>query len=694
MKIHDYAEAGDIIGVKQELDRGIDIDIAKDWDTQTPLMRTAFSSEVSVEMIEFLIEKGADINAVSKDKERETILALAVQLGKLDLIKLLIDKGADINYRRKYNYDVLLDAFYSDIKENRTAIIKLLVEKGAKLTNIETKHRDSALRKASEERLFDLVKVFLDRGAKLNHLKWTKLMYAVVYGSLDDVKVALKKDKDSTKKDFLDRNAWLLSLEVGDLEKAKLLFSLAKQNNIEYIEEPLLHAACSKNPEVIEWLLEKGFNPNVANKDGITPLMQATYFGNSKGIKLLLKAGTPIDTADKNGETALMKAAKRGETACAKLLIEAGANVNLVNGDKDTVLMIAVENRNLDIVKLLLEAGADVNKGDEDSSPLRLVAMFGYADYIKLLTEAGAEVDPKDNSEYASFLMRAAESGSLESVKLLVKAGANIDYKNEYGGTALSEARSLEIARFLLKEGEDINDFNEKVRQELRRFYISDKLCVSKEDYLANRTRRYGTSNPELMDIEFWKDMVKVAGDGYTARNYFNDQDYSLPVWAFRRFGRSITELPDGRVIEIAGEHEDYYDVDFCIYNDVFVYYGDGRFEIYGYPEEVFPPTDFHTATLYGDYIYIVGSLSYIDYRETNVYNQTQVYRLHINTLQIEEVKTTGKNPGWISRHKAYLRKPATIYITGGKVWSRPNEYLDNHQNYTLNLETMVWEQV
>jgi len=56
--------------------------------------------------------------------------------------------------------------------------------------------------------------------------------------------------------------------------------------------------------------------------------------------------------------------------------------------------------------------------------------------------------------------------------------------------------------------------------------------------------------------------------------------------------------LPDGREVLIAGEHEDYYDPDFFIYNDVVVRAPDGKFAIYGYSKEAFPPTDFHTATL------------------------------------------------------------------------------------------------
>ena len=65
-------------------------------------------------------------------------------------------------------------------------------------------------------------------------------------------------------------------------------------------------------------------------------------------------------------------------------------------------------------------------------------------------------------------------------------------------------------------------------------------------------------------------------------------------------------------MICIAGEHEDYYDPDFCIYNDVVVLGLDGSVEIYGYPKDVFPPTDFHTATLVGDRVIVIGRLGYM----------------------------------------------------------------------------------
>jgi hypothetical protein len=70
---------------------------------------------------------------------------------------------------------------------------------------------------------------------------------------------------------------------------------------------------------------------------------------------------------------------------------------------------------------------------------------------------------------------------------------------------------------------------------------------------------------------------------------------------------------------------------------------------IYGYPEEDFPPTDFHTATLVGNEIILIGSLGYPDKRDDSC---TQVLRLYIDDWTINK-QTTQNAPGWISNHQA-----------------------------------------
>src|SRR5438270_5620976 len=112
---------------------------------------------------------------------------------------------------------------------------------------------------------------------------------------------------------------------------------------------------------------------------------------------------------------------------------------------------------------------------------------------------------------------------------------------------------------------------------------------ITREIFDAQQQRRFGESNPERMPLVFWEWMVRTSeearlrdwteGDDvpghtpYQLRVRFGqDGDYSRgPVWNFDRMGATRTPHPDGRMICIAGEHEDHYDPDFCIYYDVVV---------------------------------------------------------------------------------------------------------------------------
>ena len=103
------------------------------------------------------------------------------------------------------------------------------------------------------------------------------------------------------------------------------------------------------------------------------------------------------------------------------------------------------------------------------------------------------------------------------------------------------------------------------------------------------------------------------------------------------------------------------------------------------YPTSIFPPTDFHTATLVGDSIWIIGGLGYAGERKIG---KTPVHRLNLNDFSIHRVDTSGELPGWINRHQATLTKDG-ISISGGK--TEPG-YQDNTASFILNLDTFVWE--
>jgi len=155
----------------------------------------------------------------------------------------------------------------------------------------------------------------------------------------------------------------------------------------------------------------------------------------------------------------------------------------------------------------------------------------------------------------------------------------------------------------------------------------------------------------------------------------------------------SLTPLPDGRWVQIAGEHEDHYDPDFCIYNDVIIHHGKGGFEILGYPEEVFPPTDFHSTTLVGEWIYLIGNLGYPATREAFGY-QTPVFRFHTGSGKIERVATSGESPGWIHSHQAKLDH-GSIRVFQGKVLTvdgdGETDITGLRGSFALDLATGIW---
>ncbi len=185
--------------------------------------------------------------------------------------------------------------------------------------------------------------------------------------------------------------------------------------------------------------------------------------------------------------------------------------------------------------------------------------------------------------------------------------------------------------------------------------------------------------------------MIRAGINAYAAAQLIGRTRKDYPVWCAQRFGQSLTLLPDGRAIQIGGEHEDYYDSDFCIYNDVFVHHLDGRIDIFCYPKDVFPPTDFHTATLIGDSIYIVGGLGYGGSRR---FGETPVYRLDTDTLQIRQIETTGEAPGWISRHRAVLSSPIEIRVWGGKIAAdagKTESYDDNQGAWVFDVRSRRW---
>ena len=148
-------------------------------------------------------------------------------------------------------------------------------------------------------------------------------------------------------------------------------------------ETPVMVAARSGNPDIVEQLLAKGANVNARAARGQTALMWAVAQKHPEVVKVLLAHGADVQARSEvwsqvmavpphgrpeykraiphGSDTALMFAARVGDLASAKLLVAAGANVNDQDAWGVSATVLAAHSGYGELVDFLLEKGADPN---------------------------------------------------------------------------------------------------------------------------------------------------------------------------------------------------------------------------------------------------------------------------------------------------------------------------------------------
>jgi len=251
------AAEGNLKAVKEHLAQSVDINAKEDKLDITALSLAAIYDHV--EIVAFLIQKGADVNVRGGDGG--TALHTAAFLGQYEVAELLVQKGADVNARNN-NGDTVVSVTMADW--GTTLFIARLLQIQVDREKVEAGRAKIAklLRQQGEQ---------TDFSGPVGNDIWA----AVGSGDIEVVKQQLAKGVD-----------------------------VDAQDGMRGIT-PLSWATLLGQAQMAELLIQRGANVNSKNRDGATPLHVAAFLGQDEVAKLLVQKGANTNVRSNAGMTAV-----------------------------------------------------------------------------------------------------------------------------------------------------------------------------------------------------------------------------------------------------------------------------------------------------------------------------------------------------------------------------------------------------
>ncbi|MFC1841868.1 ankyrin repeat domain-containing protein [Candidatus Dependentiae bacterium] len=206
--LHFAAAGGSLPMVKLLVEKGAKIEV-KDANRKTPL-ENAFHNRKHPKIFEFLIEKGAKIDA----------LYFSAFLGKLPLVKFLVEKGMDVNLETERWGRPLEGA----VSGGHLPVVKFLVEEGGAKLDIKNKNGETPLDQAREYKQREIVAYLENIENIIREREVKKIIESLTLIPEEFEKIA-KKHKEEIEKTLKVKEAIYqekkTSLPVEELKKLK-----------------------------------------------------------------------------------------------------------------------------------------------------------------------------------------------------------------------------------------------------------------------------------------------------------------------------------------------------------------------------------------------------------------------------------------------------------------------------------------